>query len=447
MSTTAADWLDRARRFLLTDLWQLDLSPRTWTSSFARLLQFAVMIGESFVRDQLLLRASALTYVMALSLIPLFAVGLNLVHALGMGEGLAELAVHNLFAGSAEVKTQFLRLVEGVNVQGLGSLGAVTLIVTTVLTLRHVELTLNDIWGVQRSRSWMRRFTDYLAVMIVAPVSTGFAISMAATLQAEPLVQELLRIPVVAEVESAGMRSAPVFFFFFGVSFVYWFFPNTPVRIGSAALGGAVAAILFSGAQILYVDFSVGAAKYSALFGGFVGVPLLLIWMYISWAIVLFGAELSFAHQNLAHYRREARGDPPGAAERESLGLKIALRIAQAFRDRSGAVAAEALADEMDVSVRATRDLLHRLEKSGIVAESSADERDALYQLGAPADLIRVSDVLSAIRGSRREPGSGAADAQTAVVLAQLDQVFEDAVGQRTLASLLENVGPAHREA
>ena len=148
-----------------------------------------------------------------------------------------------------------------------GTVGAAVVFGTAIFALRHLETTLNEIWGVAKARSWARRFSDYLAVLVVAPVSTGVAVSLATTLQSEILVGWLLGDPTFAWLYGIGLQQVPVFVLFLGFTFLYWFFPNTHVRIRAAALGGLVAAILFSAARTLYVEFQVGAATYETVFG------------------------------------------------------------------------------------------------------------------------------------------------------------------------------------
>ena len=105
-------------------------------------------------------------------------------------------------------------------------------------------------------------------------------------------------------------------------AFLYWFFPNTRVSKRSAALGALVAMLLFTLTRVVYVDLSVGAARYSFLFGGLVALPLVLTWIYVIWAVILFGAEVAFAHQNIAHYREDLRRPVLAPSEREELGVR-----------------------------------------------------------------------------------------------------------------------------
>jgi len=447
MAAPASDLVARARRFLFHDLWRMEVQRGSLATLPIRLLQFATMVVEGFVRDELLLRASALTYIVALSLIPLLVVVLSILNALGMTSGLVEAAIDYLAIPGA--RETVLPYVARVDLAGFGTLGAAILFVTTVLALRHGEHALNEVWGVVAGRSWLRRFTDYLAILIVAPVSLTVALSLGPTLGSDPVVAWLLRFPLFETFYSLGLRHAPTVLLTLAFTFVYWFLPNTQVHVRSAALGGVVAALLFLAAQRIYVDFNVGAATYSAFFGAAATVPLLLVWIYVSASVFLLGAEMSYAHQNLATYRREVQGERPSPAEREVLGLCIALEVARAFRDREGYCTADELADRLGVSVRAVREVMAALERDEILAPCTPDGRDPGHQLGRPSEDVRVLDVLGALRGTARLPNAAPALADTARVVdgvvSELARAVAPVASDRTLASLLEGLAPRER--
>jgi membrane protein len=442
-----AEIVDRARRFLLRDLWHMELEGGSIATAPIRLLQFGYVVVEGFVRDELLLRASALTYMAALSLIPALVVVLAILKGLGVTEGLVAVGIDYLaIPGARETVLPYVRDVE---LSGFGTLGAGLLFVTTVLALRHGEHSVNSIWGVVHGRSWTRRFTDYLAVLIVAPLLVAVALSLGTTLQSDPIVQWLLQFPMFDTLYAAGLRYAPFLLLVSAFTFIYWFLPNTDVRFRSAALGGAIAALLFVAAQSVYVKFNIGAARYDALFGAAATVPLLLVWIYVSMAIFLLGAEISFAYQNLASYRREVQGDPPSPAEREIIALSIALEVARSFRDREGACTADSLGDQLGVPVRIVRDLLAVLEEEQIVSPCTPEGRDPGYQLGRPAADVALTDVLAAVRGAPELPapkGAPPADSTLLVggVAADLARASQPIAGTRSLASLLESLPERH---
>ena len=436
-----SQYWERAKHFLRGDLWTTELEPRTWAARGLSLLQFVAMVADGFVRDRLLLRASALTYFTVLSMIPLLAVALAIVGAVGVRADLAEPVVRQLAAVSPEAQQYILEFIRNANFGGLGTIGAATLLFTTILGISNVERALNSIWGVHKARGWARRFTDYLAVLVVAPLLLGSALSITTTLRSQWLVQRLLELPGFELLYHAGLQYTPVLFLTVAFAFLYWFLPNIQVRIGSALLGGAVASVLVVVAQGLYIQFSVGAARADALYGTAAFLPLFFVWVYVFWALVLFGAEIAFAHQHLALYRREVHGPPASAAQREAVGLRITLEVARAFRDREEPWTDDRLAEALHVPVRTVRDVLVPLQNSGVVAALAGARKEGGYQLGRPAEDISIPDVIGAVRG-RREAMRGDARVNETVesVLCELAEGEVKAAAGETLADLLGRI-------
>ncbi|MEM7411057.1 MAG: YhjD/YihY/BrkB family envelope integrity protein [Myxococcota bacterium] len=432
------DWPARIRDFLSHKLWEIEPEERSRLSAL-RFLQFSIMLGEGFVRDQLLLRASALTYFTVLSVVPLLAVAVAIASAVGVGSGtFVDWVVGTLAAGAPGAAAQIRGVIEGVDFASIGTLGAGVLFLTTVLAISSIESTLNDIWGVAAGRSWLRRFSDYLAVLIVAPVLTGVALSLATTLRTRWASTWLFEVPALRWLDDLGGALVPVFLLSITFTFLYWFLPNTRVNQVSAAIGGVVAGIAVTIVQAIYIEFSVGLARAEMFFGGFALIPLLFAWMYVFWAVVLFGAQIAFAHQNFELYRKEVRGDPAGPAEREAIALRIALEVARCFRSRDEPPTAEALAEELRVPVRTVRAVTTTLIESGILSTRSDGERDDALQLGRPGDTIAVTDVLNALRGRREAPRGERAGAELVQgLLGELESAAFKAAGDRSLADLL----------
>jgi membrane protein len=431
----------RFRAFVRDELWEVELQPRTWASRGVNLLRFTVVVGEGFVRDHLLLRASALTYFTVLSIVPVLAIVGAIATALGVTENVVGTIVDQIARVVPEAGDKILDFVENANIGGLGTLGAVALFLTTVLGISNIERTLNHIWGVKQNRPWSRRLPDYLAVLIVAPLLLGAGLSMATTIKSQWFVQKLLELPGLPLLYELGLKQLPLVVLASAFGFLYWFLPNTTVRPFAALLGGAVAAIGVNAALTIYVGASVGFARANALYGGFAALPLLFVWIYFFWAIVLLGAEIAFAYQNLDLYAREVRGERAGPAERIAIGLRIAVEIARSFRDRDVRWGADELADALRVPVRTVRVVLAELQGARIVSTVGPSEKEGGLQLGRPAEDILVTDVVGVLRGLR-EPVRGDPVVGDIVerALAELAEGEAKAAAGQTLADLLAGV-------
>ena len=435
-------WLDRARTFVTVELWS-EREPAARPSLIGA-LQFSIMVVEGFVRDHLLLRASGLAYFTVLSVVPGLAVAVSIAGAVGVGgDSFVDQVVGTLAAGSPETQGTIRELIAQVNFAGLGTLSAAVLFLTTVLAISNVEAAFNGIWGVAKARPWNRRFSDYLAVLMVGPLIGGVAFSLRGTMESQWVLQRLLDLPGFATLYDFGLSQLPVVVLSLVFAFLYWFLPNTRVRPLSALLGGVPAAVLTLAAQGLYLDFSVGVARASAFFGTFASLAVLFVWIYAFWAIVLFGAEIAFAHQNLHHYRRQVRGDPAGAAEREAIGLRIVLEVGRRFRDCAPATDPGALSDALHAPVRTVRDVVDRLCEAGILAHRAQGAAQEALQLGKPAEGIQVMDVLRALRGGREPTGGDVGIAASVdAVFTELEETVAKVAGGRSVSDLLNDIPP-----
>jgi len=452
---TLREAMQRAPEFLREELWDPAFRSRPRSSGRSAgvlnlglgLLQFVVMTIEGFVRDQLLLRASALSYFTVLSLIPIIAIVVAIAGAIGMDTAFEEKIVESVAAGAPGAQAFIIDLIRNARFSALGGVGAAVLLVTTVMGISNVERTFNSIWGVKKARSLGRRFPDYLAVLMVVPLMAS-GLSIATGLKSQWLVQQLLQFPLFELLYHVGLQQVPWLVLSIAFSLMFWFLPNTPVRFVSAALGGMVSGILVLWAQGAYVKYSVGVAKADVLFGAFAQLPLLFVWIYIFWALVLFGAEISFAHQNLASYRSDVKGAQAGPAEREAAALRVVIAVAAAFRDAAAPLTAGDLSKSLRLPVRTVRDIADHLTRVRILAERTTPEDEA-YSLGQPADRIRVVDVLAALRGER-DP-NGETDEIVDGVMAELASVVSRGPGSRSIEELLTQViaeqgeAPDHR--
>jgi len=427
---------EQIRRFLKEGLWSEEPASRWIVARAVSLLQFTIMTAEGFVRDRLLLHASALTYFTMISLIPIFAIVVSIAAAIGIDSNFADGLVEKLAVGAPGLQESIVSQINAADFKALGGIGAAIVFVLTVLGLSNVEGAFNSIWGVKKHRAWARRFPDYLAMLVVVPLmATG--LSLATGLQSEWLVQRLLEYEFFAHVYEMGLGYLPWLTLTGTFALLFWFMPNTSVRFSSAALGGAVSAMLVLIAQDLYLGYSVGAARAHALFGAFAQLPLLFVWIYVFWAIVLFGAELSFAHQNLASYRQELRGSSAVPAEREAIALRAALLVARAFDASTAPETTDSLAARLGAPIRTVREVLGRLEAAGILSRRGEPAVEEAFQLGQPSNRIRVIDVLSALRGKREPVGEDPGAEVVEHLLTDLDTAVAHAEGAQTLAELL----------
>src|ERR1700680_831899 len=309
-----------------------------------------------FSRNNDLLWASALTYTSSLSLVPILALAFSALAGLGGTERVRALIERYLAVNSPEITEALMGFVNNISAKALGELGGAALLVTVILTLGTVEQAFNNIFNVSRGRTWLRKFSDYISVIFTVPLLIVAAVPVRAH-----LLQLLPHVPGV------GLAVATLMIWT-SFSFLYVFFPNTRVRLSSAAVGGLAAAILLQVSQWGYVHFQVGAVRYHAIYGGLAAVPILLTWIYIAWIIVLVGAELTAVLDGI---------DPTFDIDHRTPGfiriaaLVIVFRAAERMQQRAGTepCTVHGIANELRVPEMTLRPIVERLKRGGIVIE------------------------------------------------------------------------------
>lgn len=451
-------WLQRVYEFLTREIWVPELAGLPRLRAFVyKALRVVFLTGRGFLNDRCLFRASALTYVTILSLVPTLAIVFAIFGALGVFDDL-EAQLEPMLqqylgaptpAGAEESEVNALRdgadqlldFVVGTDLSGVGWVGLFILLFTVVKLLGAIEASFNDIFGVQRARSWVRKVTDYFAIVIFTPVLVIMATAMA-TLQAGPtitaFVEESLGLGAVAQF---ALQWTPIAVLWLVFTFVYMTMPNARTRIGSAALGGLVAGVVWYLVLLAHVRFQVGVARYNAIYASFATVPIFMVWVHVSWSVVLLGAELAAAHQSEPSFRHVARQRPLDESLREVVALRAAARIARAFLAGEPPRNGLDLATEIGVSPRSMESVLHALVEAHVLVETDHDGLEPGLVLALDPGRVRVSDVVAALRGGSRPedlPSEDALDRELDRDLVALRDAARASPRNRTLRELGE---------
>ena len=300
------------------------------------------------------------------------------------------------------IDTSFDRIAE-INFAALGGIGLALLVWMVISVLGRVESSFNRVWGVSKGRALWRKFTDYLSVLLILPFLVLAATSIpAAELvtrfvagDARETVQTLMEAPILRKTAVLLLTSL-VFMF------IIRFMPNTRVRLVPGFTGGVVTAILFMVWLRLCATFQVGVARSSALYGGFAIVPILLAWVYVSWQVVLFGAEVAFAFQNCGSFRMEQGARRASVHSRMMLAVALVAEIVRTMRRPGTLFNASEFARDKQLSVRLMNDVMTELVDAGIVAEV-ADQRSC-YVLRRDPSTLTAGDVVGAMMNAGVPP-------------------------------------------
>ena len=361
------------------------------------MIRFCRLLGASFTSHQGTLRAAALTYTTALSLIPVLAIACSILKGLGAQNTLEPLLL-NLAGDSQETISRIIGYVNNTNFKSVGAIGVLMLIFTAISLLGDIELSFNAIWGVRETRSLQRRFSDYLSVVVVGPVLILVATSVTTSLQNQSLVQWLIRHTTFGRLVLFAFKLTPYLSIWIALIFLYTYIPNTKVKFRSALLGGILAGTAWQVAQWIYFHFQVGLASYNAIYGTLAALPIFLIWVNTSWLIVLFGVEFVCAHHHRRHCSIFLTGDAgTSQTAREQRALAVMLLVCEHFRTGGGPPDSVRLADELSLRQDLVEDSLELLEAGGCLVASAGNEPGWLP--AREPSLILVSDLLQLLRG------------------------------------------------
>ncbi|MEZ4361066.1 MAG: YhjD/YihY/BrkB family envelope integrity protein [Kofleriaceae bacterium] len=405
----------------------------------ARQLEIFVHTARSVRTEEIGRRAAGLTYYTLLSLVPLLAVGFALFEAFGglssLREPLKELVVDWLAAGrSSEVGAWLDQFVSNVKSGAIAGFGVLILFYSAVGLLTNVESAFNRIWGVERLRPLHVRFVIYWCVLTLAPPLVGLSISISAQLQSSSFALAVLTwLPwgLGRLVVTAGSLVAVSLAFIF----MYQVVPNTKVELRCAALGGLIASLLWSASKALFIVVTAGSVKYSAVYGALSTLPLLMIWLYLSWTIVLFGVTYTSTYQTMVSVRLEARAEPSPAA-RERVAASLLVEIAHRFARGEPAADERALASAVGVPAGSAGAALEALARAGLVLEVSPRGAGASVTYAPASDLDRAT--LAELVEALRHQGAAAPALAASPRRHRLDELLARAAAAE--ASILRSV-------
>lgn len=386
-------------------------------------------LSGDLLNGELLDRAASLAYTTLLSLVPLLAVSFSVLQAFGAHNALEPLlrdALVPLGSQGEEVATRILEFVGRMQVGVLGSLGVLLLLYTVVSTIHKIELAFNSIWDIPRPRTMARRVVDYLSVTLVGPVLAFFAIGLSDT--ARRTLASLSGTYYTPLASAGGMLLAyvPQMLGLAGFVFIYAFLPNTRVRLPSALIGGLFGMLLWTVAGRLFAALMADSGNYPAIYSGFAGAVLFILWLNVSWIIVLAGAGLS---RHWQAPRRAAPGTAFGPAAQEALAFTLMTTIAEAHLHGRPAPNDAALVQASGLPASAVDAVLGRLQAAGLICP--IDTLAGGWLPARDAHSLALTAILDAVRGP------AGASAHAGALMGELDTAARRRLDGRTLGELI----------
>jgi len=382
-------------------IWHTSMSDISKGKSFIiRQLRIIVLAARGFMSDRVQLRASALTLYTMLSIIPFVAIAFGLAKGFALDQKLQELLVME-FQSQPEVLTWILNqannAIQATRGGYIAGIGLVILIWSVMSLLDQIESSFNHIWQIEASRPWLRKFTNYLTIMIIAPVF--LILSSSLTVVISTVLPEFIAKSSILEffkpLVGFLIKLAPYVLTWIALTVLFIIMPNTKVRFVPALVSGIIAGTILQFLQWLYIDLQFGITKLSAIYGSFAAIPLFLIWVQSSWIILLLGAELAFANQNLSRYEFESEALNVSSYQKKATALMIMNMIARNFSMGEKPVSSVTISKTLRIPVRLVMEILQELSGSGLVSvihENDYEER--LYQPAMDVNKMSVSFVL-----------------------------------------------------
>jgi membrane protein len=406
----------------------------------SRILRYPYALARDVGRGDLTLRAMSLVYTTLLSIVPLIALSFSVLKGLGFHRELEPVLytfLEPLGDRAYELTAQVMQFVENVQSGVLGSIGLIFLLYTVISMVQKVEESFNFVWRVEQPRSFARRFSEYLSVMIVGPTVIVGALGMIAAVQNSAIMQRIAHYEPFGTMLLFAGKLTPYILVVGVFSFLYGFIPNTRVYLRAALTGGAVAGIAWTASGVILARvFSVGGGTM-VIYAGFAIVIIALIWLYVSWLILLLGAQLAFYIQN-PQYLRPGRGEIQlNASLRERVALSIMYLIVCDYREGQRRWTINDLADHLHLPGAAVGPIVTALERRGLLAVT---EKDTWLPARDPATIALI-DVLDAVRKDESGPRlSRIRDVAPAVEAARAAELaLKESVKGRTVIDLLKN--------
>lgn len=403
--------LSRGLRYITHDIWVMPLKELPKKKSFLiRQLRILVIAFRGFREGNVQLKASALTFYTILSVVPLIA----MVFAISTGFGIQDVLREKVFQffqqyqqveGHNELISWVLdsaqNFIESAKGGAIAGVGLVLLIWAVMQLLSHIESAFNDIWQIKKGRTFMRKLSDYLSIILIAPVFLFLSSSFTyfVSNQFDKVVEI---IPFLHNIRFL-LLLVPYVLVWLMMTLIYMVMPNTKVNFRSALIAAVIAGTMFQVSQWIYIQFQVGITRYGALYGSFAAIPLFVIWIQTAWLILLTGAEISFANQNVSRYEYETESLHVSAKNKRTLTLLIAQLVIKQFEAGEQPLTASLIAEQLKVPIRLVREIIYELTEAGIFSEiTTSDPRERAYQPALDINKITVTSVIDAVekRGS-----------------------------------------------
>lgn len=426
--------------FVTDKMWRMRLDKMNKRQGIVlKQLRIFSLSVQGFNEDNCLTKATALTFYTLFSIVPIMALAFALAKGFGFEKSLQRQLMDN-YGEYSEVLSKAFIYADSLLATAKGGIiagfGVVLLLWSVMKLLINIENSFNEIWEIKRGRTWLRKITDYLTIMIISPIFLVISGSLTVAIQTK--LGGIVYLGAITTVLLKILAWALIAGIF---TFLYMVLPNTRVKFKSAAAAAVIATLLFELLQWAYIRFQIGANSMSAIYGGFAALPLFLIWVQYSWYVVLFGAELAFANQNVDHYELENDIKNLSMRYKQVIALMIANFVAKRFYNGEKALTAHQIAGHLDLPTRLARNVINDFIETGIFIEArNENDKEVVYQPGITESKLTVKYILDKLdrKGVNTLPISDTEELKTVnKLMADLEHVMDNDLGNLRIKDLV----------
>jgi len=372
--------ISKIREFLNIGIWKTGQVDGA-RGQFYRWLRILIITGKEFTKDKIVLQASAVAYLSILSVVPIVA----MIFGISKGFGL-EINIQNelakLMPGQEVVMNQTFIFAQKMldNAKGgvIAGISMLVLFFTVMRLLNNVEGVFNNIWGKQTARTWVRKFTDYLAIVMVAPIlivaSSSLTVYMAT--QIKGIGEQFELSGYVTPLVQFSIQLSSYLLIWLLFTLVYVILPNTKVKFVSGLVGGIIAGTIFQIVQWGFINFQVGVASNNAIYGSLAALPLFFIFSQLSWTIVFIGGEISYAFQIADTYIPDEKNIKFSPMEKKKIALVLLTSIVKSFAKGDKPYSKRLLSENLGIPHRFVSDAINHLVSAGVLTKSMGEKRE-----------------------------------------------------------------------
>jgi len=432
--------------FIEKDIWKIRSKDYSRSKSFfIKQLRILILAVRGFFEDNCILRASALTFYSLLSIVPVVAMAFGIAKGFGF-QKLLEQQLYEKFPGQEEVMIQIVHYAHSLleNTKGgmIAGIGVAFLFWAVIKLLGNIERSLNAIWRINKLRTFGRKFSDYLSIIIISPILVilSSSVTVFITTQITLITEKIALLGIFNPFIFFILKLLPYGLVWILFIFTYIVMPNTQVNFSSGFVAGVIAGTIFQVGQWAYIFFQVGVARYNAIYGSFAALPLFLIWLQLSWFIVLFGAEISFSYQNVDSYEFEPDCQNISQIFKKLISLQIAHLVIKAFSRGEKPPTASKITQALEIPIRLVQQTLDELVEGGIFSYAETKENNELFY--QPARDINGITIKSIIEALERRGVDNITVAQTSElkILSETLQAFSDVIEKSPSNRLLKDI-------